>query len=156
GQYSATFGHAAALFLLGNMLLAGLLAATLAATAQTDPAREPLTRAYEALRARRYDAAIAGFLQGIELAPQRAAIRNDLAYAYLKTGETELARDQFGEAMRLDPADTHAALEYAFLCNETKKQAQARRIFDRIRRTGDSTAEQAFHNIDDPLREGIE
>ena len=83
-----------------------------------------------------------------------------MAYTYLKIGENESACEQFGEAMRLDSADFHVALEYAFLCNETKKPAEARRIFDRIRKTGDAAslpvAEQAFHNIDRPLRDGIE
>ena len=121
-----------------------------------DPAYEPLTRAYEALRARDYDAAIAGFLKGIEAAPRRASIYKDLAYTYLKIGENELARDQFGEAMEIDPNDTQVAMEYAFLCYETKEQQQARRIFDRIRKTGDATAERAFRNIDAPLAAGIE
>ncbi|MGB7721623.1 MAG: hypothetical protein WBL65_17085 [Bryobacteraceae bacterium] len=121
-----------------------------------DPAYEPLTRAYEALRARDYDTAIAGFLKGIEAAPRRASIHKDLAYTYLKIGENELARDQFAEAMEMDPNDTQVAMEYAFLCYETKQQQQARRIFDRIRKTGDATAEQAFHNIDAPLAAGIE
>jgi len=129
---------------------------TVLARAQTDPAYESLSRAYETLRARDYDSAIAAFLHGIETAPGRASIRKDLAYTYLKTGEPELARDQFAEAMRLDPADTHVALEYAFLCNETQRQAEARRIFDRIRRTGDATAELAYRNIDGPLAEGID
>jgi Flp pilus assembly protein TadD len=35
------------------------------------------------------------------------------------------------------------------------QQSVARRIFDRIRKTGDATAEQAFQNIDRPLAEGI-
>jgi Tfp pilus assembly protein PilF len=78
-----------------------------------DPAYEPLSRAYDALRARDYDAAIAGFLKAIDAAPQRASIRKDLGYTYLKTGETELARDQFRDAMSMDPADTQIALEYA-------------------------------------------
>ncbi len=124
-----------------------------------DPAYEPLSRAYEALRSRDYDSAIPWFIQAIELAPGRSAIRKDLAYTYLKTGENELARRQFREAMRLEPADFHVALEYAFLCFESKEKAQARRIFDRIRREGDpqsrATAEQAFRNIDDPLAAGI-
>ena len=111
----------------------------------------PADRAYAALRARDYETAIAAFLA----APATASIRKDLAYTYLKIGEPELARDQFHEAMRLDPADTAAALEYAFLCFETRQQAEARRVFDRIRKTGNPTAEQAFHNIDDPLAEGI-
>jgi tetratricopeptide (TPR) repeat protein len=125
----------------------------------TDPAYQPLERAYQALRDKNYDQAVAGFLQAIKLVPDRASIRKDLAYTLLKVGENEAARDQFGEAMRIDPTDLHAALEYAFLCFETKEQVQARRIFDRIRKTGESssqkTAEQAFQNIDQPLATGI-
>jgi Tfp pilus assembly protein PilF len=124
-----------------------------------DPAYEPLAKAYEALRGRDYGRAIALFLKGIEAAPGRPAVRKDLAYAYLKIGENELAREQFREAMRLEPDDFHVALEYAFLCFEGKEKAEARRIFDRIRRTGDAasraTAEQAFRNIDEPLAAGI-
>lgn len=125
-----------------------------------DPAYDSLTKAYEAMRARDYDQAIILFLKSIEAAPNRAYIHKDLAYTYLKVGETEAARDQFGEAMRLDPADTHVALEYGFLCYETKQETEARRIFDRVRKTEDpasrATAEQAFQNIDQPLKAGIE
>ena len=125
-----------------------------------DPAYRPLERAYQALREKSYEQAIAGFRQASALAPERASIRKDLAYTLLKVGENEAARDQFGEAMRLDPSDQHVALEYAFLCFETKQQALARRIFDRIRKTGGDaslreTAEQAFQNIDQPLAVGI-
>jgi len=58
--------------------------------------------------------------------------------------------------MELDSGDTQSALEYAFLCNESRRQAEARRIFDRLRKSGNATAERAFHNIDDPLAAGIE
>jgi Flp pilus assembly protein TadD len=131
------------------------LAVQLASAQEPDLAYRPLQHAYDALRNRQYDQAVAAFRRAIELAPNRAAIRKDLAYTLLKIGENEAARDQFAEAMRLDPADQHVALEYAFLCYETKQQAEARRIFDRIRKTGDTTAEQAFQNIDQPLAEGI-
>ncbi len=122
----------------------------------TDPAYQTLKQAYDALREKNYDQAIAGFERAIGLAPDRVAIRKDLAYTLLKIGENEAARDQFGEAMRLDPADEHVALEYAFLCYETTQPNVARLIFDRIRKRGNATAEQAFENIDRPLREGIE
>ncbi len=112
-------------------------------------------RAYTALRARDYDVAVPAFLAAIQAAPTRADIRKDLAYTLLKIGEPTLAREQFREALRLDPADATAALEYAFLCYETQQQAEARRVFDRLRRTGNATAERAFHNIDDPLASGI-
>jgi Tfp pilus assembly protein PilF len=121
-----------------------------------DPAYPALTRAYEALKTRDYDTAIANFLKGIEAAPGRASIRKDLAYTYLKVGENILAREQFREAMTIDPKDTQVAMEFAFLCYETKEQAQARRIFDRIRKTSNSEAEKAFQNIDGPLAVGIE
>ena len=146
-------------------LVVSVLAFCAVASAQSpapspDPAYLPLSQAYEALRTRDYEKAIAAFHQAVEAAPARPSIRKDLAYTLLKIGETEAARDQFGEAVRLDANDTHVALEYAFLCFETKKQAEARRIFDRIRKSGDpasrATAEQAFRNIDTPLQEGIE
>jgi len=136
-----------------------LLASALAPAQTPDPAYEPLNKAYEALRTRGYDDAIALFLKAIDAAPARPAVRKDLAYTYLKIGENTAARDQFREAMLLDPKDFHVALEYAFLCNETKEQAQARRVFDRVRHAGDpqsrATAERAFRNIDRPLAEGI-
>src|ERR1017187_6635129 len=112
-------------------------------------------RAYTALRARDYDVAVPAFLAAIQAAPTRADLRKDLAYTLLKIGEPTLARDQFRESMRLDPADATAALEYAFLCNEPKQQAEGRHVFDRLRRTGNTTADRAFHNIDDPLALGI-
>jgi Flp pilus assembly protein TadD len=141
-------------------LTLALAVASIAFAQSPDPAYQPLERAYQALRDRNYDQAVAGFEQAIALAPDRASIHKDLAYTLLKVGENEGARDQFGEAIRLDPTDQHAALEYAFLCYEAKQQALARRIFDRIRKNGDaaakSTAEQAFQNIDQPLAQGIE
>lgn len=137
-----------------------LLACGMASAQGPDPAYDPLTKAYDALRSRDYDDAIVLFRKAIEAAPARPAIHKDLAYTYLKIGENVAARDQFREAMLLDPKDFHVALEYAFLCYETKEQAQARRTFDRVRKAGDAeskaTAEQAFQNIDRPLAEGIE
>ncbi len=108
---------------------------------------------YQALRARQYDVAVTRFEAAIAEAPSNAALRKDLAYTLLKIGENEAARDQFGEAMRLSPADEAAAMEYAFLCFETKRQSEARRIFQRL---NNDTARLAFHNIDDPLAAGIE
>lgn len=133
-----------------------LLAAAAVAVSQiADPAYPQLDQAYAALRARNYDQAVASFERAIALAPNRASIRKDLAYTLLKIGENEAARDQFAEAMRLDPGDTHVALEYAFLCYETKQPVIARRTFDRLRKSGDATAAEVFENIDRPLREGI-
>lgn len=119
----------------------------------------PAGRAYEALRAKDYDSAIALFREAIDGAPANPILRQDLGYTYLKAGENEAARDQFAEALRLDPSAERIALEYAFLCNETGRTAEARRTFDRIRKSGGPDARivagQAFENIDRPLAEGI-
>ncbi len=115
----------------------------------------PADHAYEALRAKDYDRAIASFEQAVTATPQNSALRQDLAYTLLKIGETAAARDQFAEAMRLNPADSHIALEYAYLCYETQKPAEARRTFERLAQAGNADAAQAFENVDRPLREGI-
>ncbi len=119
-------------------------------------AAERLDEAYQALRARDYGRAITLLEREVEASPQRTSVRKDLAYTLLKTGEPAAARDQFREVMRLDPADVDATLEYAFQANETRQEQAARRVFDRLRKAGNKTAEQAFQNIDQPLKVGID
>jgi Tfp pilus assembly protein PilF len=119
-----------------------------------------LAKGYEALKAKNYDQAISDFVQVLATHPERADLRKDLAYTYLKIGQPEAAREQFGQAMRLEPADVHLALEYAFLCYESANdgvvwKGTARRIFDRLRKQGNAQAEEAFQNVDRPLAEGI-
>jgi Tfp pilus assembly protein PilF len=120
-----------------------------------DPTYAPLAKAFDALKLKDYQHAIEGFQQAIALAPDRPGPHLDLAYTLLKIGEAEAGRDQFGEAMRLDPTNDHVALEYAFLCYETNQHVTARRIFERLAKTGNPTAQEAFENVDRPLREGI-
>jgi Flp pilus assembly protein TadD len=139
------------------LLLPLALASGLAmAEPAVDPAQDALTRAYAALRVRNYDTAIDGFLLAIQASPEKASIRKDLAYAYLKVGENDLAREQFGEALKIEPGDDHTAMEFAYLCYESNRQAEARRIFDRLRKAGNAGAAEAFHNIDAPLAAAIE
>ncbi len=132
-----------------------LLAVEMLRAQAPDPAYAPLQKAFEALKLKDYQHAIEGFREAIALAPDRPAHHLDLAYTLLKIGEAEAARDEFAEALRLDPANDHVALEYAFLCYESKQQVIARRIFDRLAKAGNPTAKDAFENVDRPLREGI-
>jgi tetratricopeptide (TPR) repeat protein len=153
-------------FVLATLAIAQNTAPVSAPTSDpaVDPAYGSLTRAFDALRVHAYDAAIESFRKAAVESPGRSDIRKNLAYALLKTGDTDQARGEFGEAMRLDPSDFHVALEYAFLCFEAKddapaRKAEARRIFASIRESGDAdsraTAASAFQNIDEPLRAGI-
>jgi tetratricopeptide (TPR) repeat protein len=145
---------------LFNAFLVAYLFILAVAQAQTPKPGDPdLNRAYRALAQKDYDSAIVLFRQGLEKQPGNAAAHKDLAYTLLKAGESEAARDEFEAAMRADPHDDTAALEYAFLAFETKKPIEARRIFDHLRHSSNpatrATAEHAFENIDRPLAEGI-
>jgi len=138
-----------------RLLLAALAASPWVAMAQTT-----LDDAYAELRAGRLESAVRLFEKGLKDSPDHQVARKDLGYALVRLGEPELARDQFREAMRRDPKDWIAALEYAFLCFETKQRAIARRVFDRVRREADGepqkTAEDAFRRVDQALADAIE
>ena len=114
---------------------------------------------YAFLKAKDYSRAVLAFEAGLQASPRNIALRKDYAYTLLKVGESEAARDQFGEIEKTTPSDWQAALEYAFLCNETRQIALARRVFDRLRVEAPDpfrqTAETAFQAIDKPLEEGI-
>ncbi len=69
-----------------------------------DPAYNTLAKAFDSLRAHDYDTAISFFEKAAALAPVRADIHKNLAYTLLKTGDSETAREQFGEAIRLEDA----------------------------------------------------
>jgi len=138
-----------------------LLAAVLAGSnfGQAPPGQTELNSAYKAVADKDYDSAIDLFRQGLAKEPANAAAHKDLAYTLLRAGENAAARDEFETALKLNPHDETAALEFAFLAFETKKPIEARRTFDRLRKTGNpstrATAEQAFQNIDRPLADGI-
>jgi tetratricopeptide (TPR) repeat protein len=142
-------------------LRAALLLQTTAALlfCQSPPGQADLTKAYDALKNRDYDLAIELFHKGIALQPANPGLHKDLAYTFLKAGDNPAARDEFAAALKLNPQDENAALEFAFLAFETKQPIQARRMFDKLRQTGSAatrqTAEQAFQNIDKPLAASI-
>ena len=84
-----------------------------------------LNRAYEVMRAKDYQGAIHYLLEAVEAAPARTEIRKELAYVYLKIGETEWAREVFEQVATLDAMDQRAALELGFLDHETGRRAEA-------------------------------
>lgn len=126
-----------------------------------NPAAEEADRGYAALRARDYDAAVAAFERALQAEPGLRHVRKDLAYTLLRRGDREAARDQFDRLRREDPGDEQSALEYAYLCYETKRAQEARRTFHMLRLGAKQeavrrAAEEAFENVDRPLREGIQ
>ena len=141
----------------GTLFTIALLAAV-PAFAQS-PGDAELNQAYKVLAQKDYDSAIDLFQKGLALQPNNPGPHKDLAYTLLKAGENAAARDEFEAALKLNPSDETAALEFAFLAFETKKPIEARRTFYRLKYKGSpatrATAEQAFQNIDKPLAEGI-
>ena len=144
----------------GLFALACLLTAGATSTYAQRVGDMELTEAYKVLARKDYDRAIELFHKGLKLQPNNAPVHKDLAYTLLKTGDSEDARDEFASAIHLNESDENAKLEYAFLCYETRKPIEARRMFDRLRKAGTpatrATAEQAFQNIDKPLAQNIE
>ncbi len=124
-----------------------------------NPGDAEFNQAYKALASKDYDAAIAAFQAGLAKQNGNAGAHKDLAYTLLKTGDNAEARDEFKAALKINPKDETAALEFAFLAFETKQPIEARRMFDTLRRSANpqtrATAEQAFQNIDRPLADSI-
>jgi len=114
---------------------------------------------YVFLKAKEYSQAVLAFETALQVNPGKVSLRKDYAYTLLKIGESEAARDQFAEIEKATPEDWQAAMEYGYLCNETKMPAVARRVFDRVRSEAPEPfrlgAENAFQSIDKPLEEGI-
>ena len=104
--------------------------------------------AYKALETRNYDAALLSFRKSLTLDPANLSLRQDYAYTLLKTGETALARDEFELVLKRSPNADRLALEYAYLCFETRKPVEARRTFLRLSKSAADPAIRANINIE--------
>lgn len=132
-----------------------ILPAVISLSAQTIP-----DEAYTALRRKDPERAADLFAQSLIHQPEHLTIRKDYAYTLLRLGESEMARNQFALVIEKDHHDIPALLEYGFLCHETGKVAEARRIFDQVRKSDpgpfQETAQRAFNSIDNALADAIE
>ncbi len=142
--------------------LLGALSCALGAVQSEPPgaaAYAAADRAYKSLRANDLDAAVAGLDRALAIEPSNPLWRKDLAYALLRTGDRERARDHFETLWRSNPEDWTAGLEYAYLCYETRREREAHEAFERLRKSPDagvsSAASEAFERIDGPLAAGI-
>ncbi len=118
-----------------------------------------LDDAYAALRAGDLDTAAQRFTLGLEKSPGHRNARKDYAYTLLKLGDTDAARNEFGEVYRQDSRDVAAGLEFAFLSFETKRRTEARRVFAAIRDSATGaereTAAAAFSRIESALQQAM-
>src|SRR5258708_24187409 len=103
--------------------------AVLLAIPQQDPAYTALNRAYEQLRLKQYDDAVASFRRVLELDPTRVAVYKEIAYTLQKMGETEQAVEAFEAYHRALPADYATIMELAYLYAQAQKEDRALEFF---------------------------
>lgn len=116
--------------------------------------------AYAAKQAHDLERAAALFAQALAEDPANLPLRKDFAYTLLAIGKSGEARDEFAIVFERDPKDSHAGLEYAFLCHETGKQEDAWRLFRDLREAENpehrATAIKTFANMEADLLARIE
>lgn len=120
-----------------------LLAGLIAAAQEPDPARGPLEKAYESLRAEDLPSAIQHFRAATELAPERAAIWKDLGYALLRAEQPQAAIHALRRARDLDAGDEKLALDLAFLHQRLNQPEEALRIAQGLAEAADESVRSA-------------
>ncbi len=140
------------------LLLLGMF--TFSAVAEeAGPGHAHAAQAYQLVGAKELDAAAAAFHRALELEPANPAWRKDLAYVLLRTGDRDSARDQFERLWQENSKDESSALEYAYLCFETRREREAHLVFGDLRHSANQdTRERAilgFQSIDEPLARNI-
>ena len=88
--------------MLRNTFLLALALSSISAQT-SDPAYQPLERAYQALRDKGYDQAIASFREAVRINPSFPSPRNNLGLALLDQGAVDEAMASFREALQLKP-----------------------------------------------------
>jgi tetratricopeptide (TPR) repeat protein len=112
------------------------------AAAAADPAYPFLERAYRELKASNLDEAAAAFEQALKLAPDRIQAHKDLAFTYIKMGETAKVVGEFEVIERLDPRDFRNLLSLGFLYFETRREDRALEMFERAAQSPDPEVRQ--------------
>ena len=131
-----------------------LLAALLLAAPQGD-AYQVLNRAYEQLRLKQYDDAVAGFRRTLELDPSLLPVFKDLGYTLQKMGETEQAVEAFEAFHKAVPGDYQTIMELAYLYAQVQKEGRALEFFRRAMNSPDPSqaalAREGFDNVERPI-----
>lgn len=120
--------------------------------ARPDTATSLLNNAYEDLRRKEYDAAIAKFRRVLAMDPKRAELHREIAYTCMKMGETEQAIEAFEAYERVRPGEPRNQIELAYLYHQTKREQQALELFRRVSRSKDvklaAQARQAYESLE--------
>src|SRR5580658_8049176 len=132
-----------------------LVLATLLVAVPQDPSAAILNRAYEQLRLKQYDEAVAGFRQALALDPSQVQGYKDLAYTLQKMGETEQAVEAFEAYHKARPGDFQTIMELAYLYVQVQKEDRALEFFRTAMNSPDraqaALAWQGYRNVEAPI-----
>jgi tetratricopeptide (TPR) repeat protein len=136
-----------------------LVFAVLLLAVQQDPSASQATailnHAYEQLRLKQYDEAVAGFRQALALDPLQVQVYKDLAYTLQKMGETESAVEAFEAYQTVRPGDYQTIMELAYLYVQVQKEDRALQFFRRAMASPDGAqaaqARQAYRDVETPI-----
>jgi tetratricopeptide (TPR) repeat protein len=136
-----------------------LVVAVLLLAVPQDPSATQVTavlnRAYEQLRLKQYDEAVAGFRRALALDATQVQVYKDLAYTLQKMGETEQAVEAFEAYHNARPGDFQTVMELAYLYVQVQKEDRAleyfRRAMDSPDRTQAAQARQGYQNVEAPI-----
>jgi len=114
-----------------------------------------LDHAYEQLRLKQYDEAVAGFRRALALDPSQVQVYKDLAYTLQKMGETESAVEAFEAYHQARPGDYQTIMELAYLYAQVQEEDRALQFFRRAMASPDraqaAQARQGYHDVEAPI-----
>ena len=118
-----------------------------------------LNSAYQHLRNKNYETAIALFQQAVKLDPSEVRAYRELGFTYKKMGEAAKAADAFEAYAKARPEDVDNRMDLAYAYAETQRDAQALEMFRYVQKRGNPAqieqARQAYRNVEQPLLDEI-
>jgi Flp pilus assembly protein TadD len=116
--------HALALFLVFNFL-------SVPARADERSSRLEVEFGIEVARSGLWREAIFRWQKAVELDPENASARNNLAVAYEQEGDFQLADQEYQRALRLDPGNVYIRQNYELFREAYEKRNRQSRISSR-------------------------
>ena len=121
------------------LITLGLLATGLTAFGQADIARQYFGKGYYMIDQRNYPIAIESFLKAIEIdstgdcgTGMKGKAHGELAYAYLRNGDTTKAATYFDKSIALDPTNPFPVQNKAVMLSMQKKNDEAYKLLDKL------------------------
>jgi tetratricopeptide (TPR) repeat protein len=121
------------------LIITGLIITGLTAFGQADKARQYFGKGYYMIDQRNYPVAIESFLKAIESdstgdcgTGMKGKAHGELAYAYLRSGDTTKAATYFDKSIALDPTNPFPRQNKAVMLSMQNRNDEAYRLLDEL------------------------